>query len=284
MWNMKNRQQKNGIRRTFQRNPSLLVGSIFVLLLLLMAFFPTLFTSLSPTDITADIKLSPPSREHIFGTDVYGRDVFARCIYGTLVDLKIGVIAMVVPLLTGTILGLLAGYYGGKLDMLVMRVVDIFTAFPFMVLVIAIVAILGASLTNLYIAIWCVGWKEYTRLVRSEVLVVKRMEYVDAARTLGFRNIRIILRHILPNVISGAIVYAASDIVLCMMSGASLSYLGLGVQPPTPEWGAIIAGGKNYISSAWWITLFPGLFLMFAGLAFSLVGDGLSDALRSRGQ
>lgn len=284
MWNMKNRQQKNGIRRTFQRNPSLLVGSIFVLLLLLMAFFPTLFTSLSPTDITADIKLSPPSREHIFGTDVYGRDVFARCIYGTLVDLKIGVIAMAVPLLTGTILGLLAGYYGGKLDMLVMRVVDIFTAFPFMVLVIAIVAILGASLTNLYIAIWCVGWKEYTRLVRSEVLVVKRMEYVDAARTLGFRNIRIILRHILPNVISGAIVYAASDIVLCMMSGASLSYLGLGVQPPTPEWGAIIAGGKNYISSAWWITLFPGLFLMFAGLAFSLVGDGLSDALRSRGQ
>ena len=281
---MKNRQQKNGIRRTFQRNPSLLVGSIFVLLLLLMAFFPTLFTSLSPTDITADIKLSPPSREHIFGTDVYGRDVFARCIYGTLVDLKIGVIAMAVPLLTGTILGLLAGYYGGKLDMLVMRVVDIFTAFPFMVLVIAIVAILGASLTNLYIAIWCVGWKEYTRLVRSEVLVVKRMEYVDAARTLGFRNIRIILRHILPNVISGAIVYAASDIVLCMMSGASLSYLGLGVQPPTPEWGAIIAGGKNYISSAWWITLFPGLFLMFAGLAFSLVGDGLSDALRSRGQ
>ena len=128
------------------------------------------------------------------------------------------------------------------------------------------------------------GWKEYTRLVRSEVLVVKRMEYVDAARTLGFRNIRIILRHILPNVIIGAIVYAASDIVICMMSGASLSYLGLGVQPPTPEWGAIIAGGKNYISSAWWITLFPGLFLMFAGLAFSLVGDGLSDALRSRGQ
>lgn len=281
---MKNRQSGNGIIRTFWKNPALLIGSLFVLLLLLIAIFPTLFTSLSPTDIAADLKLSPPSREHIFGTDVYGRDVFARCIYGTLVDLKIGIIAMVVPLFFGTLLGLLAGYYGGKLDMLLMRVVDIFTAFPFMVLVIAIVAILGANLTNLYIAIWCVGWKEYTRLVRSEVLVVKRMEYVDAARTLGFRNARIILRHILPNVISSAIVYAASDIVLCMMSGASLSYLGLGVEPPTPEWGAIIASGKNYISSAWWITLFPGLFLMFAGLAFSLVGDGLSDALRSCGQ
>ena len=232
----------------------------------------------------AEAKLSPPSKEHIFGTDVYGRDVFARCVYGTIVDLKIGVIAMIVPLIMGTIIGLLAGYYGGKFDMIVMRIVDIFTGFPFMVLVIAIVAILGTGLTNLYIAIWCVGWKEYARLVRSEVLVVKRMEYIDAARTMGFRDLRIILRHILPNVISGAIVYAASDIVLCMMSGASLSYLSLGVQPPTPEWGAIIAGGKNYISSAWWITLFPGLFLMLAGLGFSLVGDGLSDALRNRGQ
>ena len=280
---MKERPKKT-LWQEFKKNPPLYIGLFLVFVLLLMAFFPSLFTSLSPTDIVAEAKLSPPSKEHIFGTDVYGRDVFARCVYGTIVDLKIGVIAMIVPLIMGTIIGLLAGYYGCKFDMIVMRIVDIFTGFPFMVLVIAIVAILGTGLTNLYIAIWCVGWKEYARLVRSEVLVVKRMEYIDAARTMGFRDLRIILRHILPNVISGAIVYAASDIVLCMMSGASLSYLSLGVQPPTPEWGAIIAGGKNYISSAWWITLFPGLFLMLAGLGFSLVGDGLSDALRNRGQ
>lgn len=281
---MKEVRKKKSLGSSFKRNPALYIGGALIFLLLLMAFFPSLFTSLSPTDIDPAMKLQKPSSEHIFGTDVYGRDLYARCIYGVVVDLKIGIIAMIVPLIVGTTLGLLAGYYGGKLDMIIMRIVDIFTAFPFMVLVIAIVAILGASLTNLYIAIWCVGWKEYARLVRGEVLVVKRMEYIDAAKTLGYKNFRIIVRHVLPNVISSAIVYAASDIVLCMLSGASLSYLGLGVQPPTPEWGAIIAGGKNYISSAWWITLFPGLFLMLSGLAFSLLGDGLSDLLRNRGQ
>lgn len=281
---MKTTIGKKSLWQCIRENPSLYIGAALLILLLVMAIFPGLFTKQSPTDICAEIKLQKPSREHIFGTDVYGRDLFARCVYATVVDLKIGVIAMIVPLITGTIIGLLAGFFGGKFDMIVMRIVDIFTAFPFMVLVIAIVAILGASLTNMYIAIWCVGWKEYARLVRSEVLIVKRKEYVDAARTLGFSNLRIILRHILPNVISSAIVYAASDIVLCMMSGASLSYLGLGVQPPTPEWGAIIAGGKNYISRCWWITLYPGLFLLFSGLTFSLLGDGLSDALRNRGR
>lgn len=281
---MNDRIERNGLWSSFRKNPSLYIGCFLIAVLLVMAFFPQLFTSQSPTDINAAVKMTGPSPAHIFGTDNFGRDIYTRCIYGVMVDLKIGIIAMIVPLITGTVLGLLAGYYGGKLDMFIMRIVDIFAGFPFMVLVIAIVAILGANLTNLYIAIWCVGWKEYARLVRSEVLVVKRMEYVDAARTLGYSDLRIILRHILPNVISSAIVYAASDIVLCMMSGASLSYLGLGVQAPTPEWGAIIAGGKNYIASAWWITLFPGLFLMLAGLGFSLAGDGLSDALRNRGQ
>lgn len=199
---MKERPKKT-LWQEFKKNPPLYIGLFLVFVLLLMAFFPSLFTSLSPTDIVAEAKLSPPSKEHIFGTDVYGRDVFARCVYGTIVDLKIGVIAMIVPLIMGTIIGLLAGYYGGKFDMIVMRIVDIFTGFPFMVLVIAIVAILGTGLTNLYIAIWCVGWKEYARLYEAEVLVVKRMEYIDAARTMGFRDLRIILRHILPNVISG---------------------------------------------------------------------------------
>jgi len=275
---------RRGLWQSFKRNPSLYILAFLVCVVVVMAFFPTLFTSQSPTDINAAAKLQPPSAEHIFGTDSYGRDLFARCVHAAIVDLKIGIIPMLIPLIFGTAVGLLAGYFGGKLDMIIMRTADIFTGFPFMVLVIAIVAVLGPSLTNMYIAIWCVGWKEYVRLIRSEVLVVKRMEYIDAAHTLGYSNLRIILRHILPNVISSAIVYAASDVVLCMLSGASLSYLGLGVQPPTPEWGAIIASGKNYLSNAWWITLFPGLFLLFCGLAFSLLGDGLSDALRNRGQ
>jgi peptide/nickel transport system permease protein len=165
-----------------------------------------------------------------------------------------------------------------------MRILDIFMAVPFLVLVIAIVAILGPSINNLYIAIWLVSWKEYARLIRSEVMVAKNAEYVQAAKVLGFKDSRIILRHILPNVFSSAIVYGASDIVLCMLQGASLGFLGLGVQPPAPEWGTIIADGRQYISQAWWLCTFPGLALIIAGSGFSLFGDGLSDLLRTRGR
>ena len=274
----------NTFWQRLRRNPILCIGILLVILIFLMAVVPQLFTRLDPYAIVAADKLQGPSAAHIFGTDSYGRDLFARCVYGTSVDLRIGVIAMIIPLLVGSLLGLIAGYYGGKVDTIIMRIVDIMTAFPYMVLVIGIVAILGASLRNLYIVIWLVGWKEYTRLVRSEVLTVKRMAYVDAARTEGFTDMRIIFRQVLPNVISGAIVYGASDVVLCMLSGASLSYLGLGVQPPIPEWGAIISSGKTYITSAWWITVFPGLFLMLSGLAFSFLGDGISEMLRTKGQ
>ncbi len=281
---MKKSLGKKSLWQTIRRSPVLCIGIVMVFIIVIMAVFPSLFTSRDPLQISAPDKLQPPSAAHICGTDSYGRDLYARCVYATTVDLQIGVIAMIVPMILGSLLGLIAGYYGGKVDSVIMRIVDVMTAFPYMVLVIGIVAILGAKLTNLYIAIWCVGWKEYTRLVRSEVLTVKRKAYVDAARTEGFTDLRIILRQVLPNVIGGAIVYAASDVVLCMLSGASLSYMGLGVQPPTPEWGAIIASGKTYISSAWWITLFPGIFLMISGLAFSFLGDGLSELLRTRGQ
>ena len=266
------------------RSPSLNAGAIMVFIVFLMALFPQLATSLSPTDQNADVILQAPSAAHLFGTDNFGRDVLARVANGTRIDLTIGILAMIVPFATGSLIGLIAGYYGKWVDSLLMRILDIFMAFPFIVLVIAIVAILGPGLNNLYIAIWLVGWKDYARLVRSEVMVAKNAEYVQAAKILGYPDLRILLRHILPNVLSVSIVFAAADVVMCMLSGAPLSFLGLGVQPPAPEWGALIADGRAYLSQAWWICTFPGFALVFAGTGFSLLGDGLSDLLRTKGR
>ncbi|MFI3212372.1 MAG: ABC transporter permease [Eubacteriales bacterium] len=265
-----------------QDNMILVIGILIVLVFVFFALFPNLVTGYDPDAINARDMLQAPSASHWFGTDNYGRDLYTRVIYATRIDLLIGIGAMIVPFIAGTTLGLIAGYYGGKLDSIIMRIVDVFMAFPYMVLAIAIVAITGAGISALFISMWLVGWKEYTRLVRSEVIVVKQQEYIQAAKVLGYGDGRIIIRNVLPNVLSSAIVYAASDIVMCMLSGAALSYLGLGVQIPLSEWGAIISDGKTYLSQAWWITFFPGLFLMIAGLGFSLIGDGLSDLLRTK--
>lgn len=266
------------------KSASLNAGIVLVGIVLLFACFPSAITSLSPTDQDAEALLKAPSLLHLFGTDNFGRDIFARVVYGTRIDLIIGFLAMIVPFVTGSLIGLVAGYYGKWVDSLLMRILDVVMAFPFIVLVIAIVAILGPGLNNLYIAIWLVGWKDYARLVRSEVMVAKNTEYVQAAKVLGFTDMRILLRHILPNVLSVSIVFAAADVVMCMLSGASLSFLGLGVQPPTPEWGAIISEGRAFLSQAWWICAFPGLALVVAGTGFSLLGDGLSDLLRTKGR
>ena len=263
-------------------NIPLWMGLAIVLIFAAMAVAPGAFTSLEPDSIDPTAMLKAPSAEHLFGTDNFGRDIFTRCVYATRIDIMIGIFAMLVPCVLGTLLGLYAGYYGGRLDQVIMRVFDIFMAFPYMVLAIAIVAITGAGLKALFISIWLVGWKEYARLIRSEVLIVKNTEYVQAARVLGYSDIRIIFFTVLPNVFSSSLVYAASDIVMCMMSSAALSYLGLGVQPPTSEWGAIMASGKTFFTQASWISTYPGLFLIIAGLGFSLVGDGLSDMVRTK--
>jgi peptide/nickel transport system permease protein len=272
------------IIRTINKSLALKIGLVIIAAVVFIALFPSLFARLDPNDIDSNAMLLPPSLKHIFGTDNYGRDIFSRVIFATRLDLEIGIFAMIVPFIFGTALGLVSGYFGGKLDAMIMRILDVFMAFPYMVLAIAIIAITGAGIKALFISMWLVGWKEYTRLVRSEVLVEKNAEYVQAARVLGYNHFRIILKDILPNVISSAIVYGASDIVMCMMSGAALSYLGLGVQPPTPEWGAIISSGKSFFALAWWITVFPGAFLVVTGLGFSLIGDGLSDLLRTKGR
>lgn len=274
---------RGGVRRLslWQRSPSLVMGLVIVAVAVFVAVFPQLLTSVDPYAYDQSAMLLGPSAQHWFGTDNYGRDLFSRVVYGTRIDLLIGLGCVVVPFVFGSLLGLIAGYYGGKVDAAIMRVLDVFMAFPFLIMVIAIVAILGPGTRNLLIAMWIVGWKEYTRLIRSEVLVAKQSEYVQSARTMGYSDLRIMLRHILPNVISSAIVYAASDIVMCMGTAASLSYLGIGVEPTTPEWGAIINGGKSFINSAWWITVIPGAVLAIVGWGFSMLGDGLSDLLRA---
>ena len=266
----------------WRRSPSLVVGAVIVLFTCIVAAFPSLFTSQDPLAINPSQMLQAPSAAHLFGTDNFGYDVFTRVVYATRLDLLIGVASAGLPFIVGSLLGLVAGYYGGKFDAIMMRILDVFVAFPFMVLAIAIVAILGNGVSNLIIAMWIVSWPPYTRLVRAEVLVAKNSEYVQAAKTLGYSDLAIMFRHILPNVISSSIVYLASDIVMCIMSAASMSFLGLGVPSPTPEWGAIISGGKGFISTAWWITTLPGLVMAVVGLGFSLLGDGLNDLLRTK--
>lgn len=268
----------------FTKVPSLTVGTIIILVILVAALFPGAIAMKDPNAINATASLAPPGAQHWFGTDLYGRDIFARVIWATRLDLFIGLAAMFVPFVAGTLLGLVSGYYGGRIDAFIMRTVDIFMSIPYMVLCICIVAIIGAGTSSLLIAMWVVGWKNYTRLVRSEVIVVKNADFIQAAKVLGYTDRRIIFRHILPNVLSSALVYAASDVVVCMMASSGLSFLGIGVQPPTPEWGAIIAGGRASLATAWWQSLFPGLFLILTGLGFSLIGDGLSDFLRTKGR
>ncbi|MDD3410242.1 MAG: ABC transporter permease [Eubacteriales bacterium] len=266
------------------RPVALILGGILFAAVLLMAIAPSLFTSCDPYEQDLMNMLQPPSAAHIFGTDNYGRDLFARVVYGARVDLVIGFTAMIVPFIVGSLIGLLAGYFGKWVDALIMRIQDIMTAFPFIILVIAIVSILGANISNLYIAIWLVGWRDYTKLVRSEVLIEKNAEYVLAARSLGFSNARVMFRHILPNAINSAVVYAVSDVMLCMLLGASMSFLGLGVQPPVPEWGAIISEGRPYILNAWWICALPGLALAITGTSLSLLGEGVSRLLTNDGR
>ena len=197
------------------------------------------------------------SSEHWLGTDQLGRDVWSRLVYAGRVDLKVGFLAVLLPFLIGTVLGSLAGFYGGKLDTLVGYFVNVVVAFPFYVLIIAILFALGPGERSIYIAITFVGWVSYTRIMRAEILVAKRREYVEAARVAGLRDSRIIVRHLLPNVIMQAVIFAMSDIVLSLAAIVTLGYIGLGIQPPTPDWGTMIAGGQNFITTKWQLSTIP---------------------------
>lgn len=223
--------------------------------------------------------LSPPNWAHPLGTDNFGRDILSRIIFATRLDLQMGILGVLFPFLIGISLGALAGYFGGIVDTLLMRLLDVTMAFPYFVLVIAIISILGPGVTSFYISVALVGWVSYARLVRAEMLVLREQDYVMACRALGFGHFRIVLRHMLPNAIMPAVVFSMTDVVIVILLGSSLSYLGLGAQPPTPEWGVMIADGQNFITRAWWITFFPGIAIVLAALSFSLFADGLAEWL-----
>lgn len=261
---------------------SLVVGAVILLGFIVIAAFPQMVTTYDPVAFDYNALLKPPGPDHLFGTDNFGRDVFSRVVWGTRVDLEIALGATLIPVLLGTAIGAVVGYYGGWLDLIFGRIVDVVVAFPFLVLVIAIIAVLGPGLVNMYIAISAVGWVSYARLVRSEVLIQKQMEYAAAGRVLGFRARRIIFRHIVPNTLTAVVVFWMTDMALVILLGSSLGYLGLGAQPPTAEWGVLVAEGKNFMTTAWWIATFPGLAIILLGIGFSLFGDGLADFIRSR--
>jgi len=264
--------------RRLNLSSTLIVGIVMLITILATAIFAPLIAPYNPIEQSlSDAFLPPGSPGHLLGTDNYGRDIFSRIIFSTRLDLQIGFFSVLFPFIAGSLIGVTTGYLGGKTDTIVMRIVDILMAFPFLVLVIAIMTLLGPGLRNLYIAVGVVGWISYARLVRGETLVTRNLEYIQAARTIGCTTPRIVLRHLLPNVIAPSLVYVFTGMVLAILTGATLSFLGLGPQPPTPEWGAMIAEGRQFLLQAWWMPTFPGVALLIVGVALSLIGDGLAE-------
>ncbi|MFO4359140.1 ABC transporter permease [Klebsiella pneumoniae] len=265
-------------------SPPAALGCLIIVLSLLIAFFPQWFAPYDPLTFDYRAILKPPSAAHWFGTDNFGRDMLTRVIYAWQVDMQIAFFTTLFPMFFGTVMGLIVGYYGGWLEVLFHRLVDAVITFPLLVLVIVIVAVLGPGLVSMYIAVGIIYWVFYARLISGEISVQKRLDYVAAGKVMGYSDLRIIFRHLLPNVINVTLVYWMTDMALAILLGSSLGYLGLGAQPPAAEWGVLIAGGKNFMDTAWWITVFPGLAIVMTGLGFSLMGDALTEFLKSGNQ
>ena len=266
-------------RRLFGGRTTLAAGIAVLGLFLVLAVFAPFIAPYDPIFQDAAARLQAPSPAHLLGTDNFGRDILSRVIWGARIDLQIAVIGVVFPFIIGTTLGTIAGFFGGIVDVIFMRVVDVVLAFPFLVLMLSIIAILGPGLGSFYIAMALVGWVSYARLIRAQILVLKNSDYAVAAISLGFSRSRVMFRHLLPNAAAGSLVFIMSDAVLVLLNGAAISYLGLGVQPPVAEWGVMVADGQSFITTAWWITLFPGLSIVLLAFGFSLLGDALADLM-----
>jgi peptide/nickel transport system permease protein len=273
-------EHRRGFRRRWYRTPSFVAGVSILGLIVLAAAIAPLITQHDPTQQDLVHTLAPPSSSHWLGTDDLGRDVWSRLVYGARTDLRVAFLAVLFPFVIGTLIGLVAGYFGGWIDTVTNWLVNIVVAFPFYVLIIALVFALGPGTRSIYIAITIVGWVSYARIVRGEVIVAKRREYVLAARAAGLSTRRILFRHLLPNTITQAIVFACSDIVLDILAIVTLGYLGLGVQPPTPDWGRMIADGQTYLTTQWELSTIPGIAIVISALGLSLLADGLADLLR----
>lgn len=270
--------ESRGLRR-FLRNRLAVVGVLMVFLVVLIAIFAPWIAPFDPLKQNYDELLQCPSRQHLMGTDALGRDLFSRVVYGSRYALMIGVAVVLLELAIGASLGFIAGYFGGIWGSVIMRLVDMVLSIPTLVLAMAIAGAFGGGLWVMVVAIAVAGWGQFARLVRAQVLSLKEVAFVEAARALGASHLRIIARHLLPNSMGPVLVYTTLYVPAAILWSAALSFLGLGAQPPTPEWGAIIADGRGFISFAWWISTFPGLAIMITTLGFNFLGDGLRDAL-----
>jgi peptide/nickel transport system permease protein len=265
-----------------RRHPSALAGMTIFLLLVLAAAAAPLITPYDPIQVTPADRTLSPSLSHPFGTDRLGRDIFSRVIYGARISLFIGFLSVLIGMAPGVTLGVISGYYGRWVDMGIMRFIDVMLTFPTILLALTIVFVLGPSLRNVMLAVGIASIPAYTRLVRGSVLSAREFVYVEAARVIGCRDQVIMFRHILPNVTAPVIVLGTLQVATAILSAAGLSFLGMGIQPPTPEWGAMLSDGRAYLRQAWWISTFPGVAIMVTVLAINLVGDGLRDALDAR--
>jgi peptide/nickel transport system permease protein len=262
-----------------KKNKLALVGLFIIIILVLVAIFADFIASYDYADQNLKLALKGPSSEHWFGTDEFGRDIFSRIVYGSRVSLKVGFIAVSIAVIIGGFLGAISGYYGGKIDNVIMRFMDILLAIPGILLSISIVAALGPGLIKLMIAVGISSVPQYARIVRASVLSVKDHEFIEAAKAMGASDFRIIVTHILPNCLAPIIVQATLGVALAILTVAGLSFIGLGIQPPTPEWGAMLSGGRSYIRDYSYMTIFPGLAIVLIIFALNVLGDGLRDAL-----
>ncbi|MCA9835928.1 MAG: ABC transporter permease [Trueperaceae bacterium] len=275
-----NELQKRNLRR-FVKNPGSMLGSILALIMILLALFAPLISG-DPLAQNLSERLQAPSSSHFLGTDQLGRDVFSRVLQGARISLRLGLIVVSLSLLVGSVIGLAAGLLGGFWDDFLMRITDIFLAFPALILAMAISAALGPNLNNVMIAVAAVSWPSYARLLRAQVLAIKHVEFVDAARALGATQGRLAFRHLLPNSITPLMVQASFDIGSAILTAAGLSFIGFGAQPPIPEWGAMVSETRNFINEAPWASSSPAIAILLTVLAFNLLGDGIRDVLDPR--
>lgn len=268
--------------RELIKNKIAFAGLIFIIIILFFALFAPLIASYDPGYIDAKSVLSPPSRAHIFGTDTLGRDIFSRIVYGSRISLSVGFIAVGIAVLVGIFFGSIAGYYGGRLDYCIMRFVDIMLCFPTLFLILAVIAILEPSIFNIMVVIGLTGWMGVARLIRAEILTLKERDYVAASKIMGAKDTWIVLRHLVPNAMGPVMVSATLGVGGAILTESALSFLGIGVQPPTPSWGNILMDGKSTLGVAWWLTIYPGVFILLTVLAYNLLGEGLRDILEPR--
>jgi len=274
--------------RLLRRARTALLGAIVLLVLSFVAITADRIAPYDPNYQVLERRLLPPAwveggtPDHLLGTDHLGRDILSRVIHGSRVSLTVGILAVAISGIVGVGLGLIAGYYGGRLDAVIMRLVDIQLAFPFVLLALAVVAVLGAGLRNVIIVLGIGGWMVYARVVRGQVLSIKEKEFIEAARAIGVSDLLIILRHILPNTLAPIIIVATFAVATCIITEASLTFLGVGVEARIPTWGSMLADGRAYVGSAWWLTTFPGLAMMVTVLSINMIGDWLRDAFDPR--